>query len=172
MSPALPPAEPHPSSPSRCRLPPAPRVGTLTLTSGALGGPQQRQPPAQPGMLIRAPHASPVPQREPQPSPASRQQLVAGTREQLGSERSVPGSRSRESPSSGTPHLPRAAASPLPAAGPPCHPAVPRRRARASRAGRGAAVLVTPRTAWKTNPHQSVWGLQPRKSELVRSQGA
>lgn len=101
VSPALPPAERHPSSRARCRLPPAPREGTPP-SPGMLRG-----TPAEPALLIRVPHASPVPQREPQPSATSRQQLVAGTREQLGSERSVLGSRSRESPSPHTcPALP------------------------------------------------------------------
>lgn len=116
VSPELPPAEPHPSSRCRCRLPPAPPAGTPP-SPGMLRG-----TPAAPARLIRVPHASPVPQRGPQPSATSRQQLVAGTREQLGSEWSVPGSRSRESPSPHTcPALPASRGTPVS----PCCPPVP-----------------------------------------------
>lgn len=52
VSPALPPAEPHPSSPSRCRLPPAPGTGTVTHTRDAPGDPRHSPahygPPGQP----------------------------------------------------------------------------------------------------------------------------
>lgn len=120
VSPALPPAELHPSSPARRRLPPAPRAGTVTLTGDAPGDPSPRHSP---GCSLGPPRAAPCHSE----GHKQQQQLVAGAREQLGS---GAGSRSRQSPSPGTPHLPQPAASrgtPVPSCCPrarasrPCH---------------------------------------------------
>lgn len=148
VSPALPPAEPHPSSPARRRLPPAPRAGTVTLTGDAPGDPGPRHSP---GCSLGPPTAAPC-----HSEGHKQQQLVAGTREQLGS---GAGSRSRQSPSPGTPHLPQPSASrgtPVP----PCCPPAP------SPCQPSLSLLG------KQNPLERVWGLEPSKIGFVRSQGA